>query len=92
MSPTTTAVLGGVRRAAIDVRRQLFADAVLPWVAMLTVILLTVVPLVTVLVTSVRPQNVLPLDLRPDFTLEYYPRVFANPSTYLLLWNTFKYA
>ncbi len=92
MSSTTTAVLGGVRRAAIDVRRQIFADAVLPWVALIAVALLTVVPLVAVLLTSVRPQNVLPLDLRPEFTLEYYPRVFANPATYLLLWNTFKYA
>jgi iron(III) transport system permease protein len=59
---------------------------------MLTVLVLVLVPLVAVLITSFRPQNVLPLDLRPEFTLEYYPRVFANPSTYFLLWNTFKYS
>ncbi len=92
MSSSTTAVLGGVRRAAIDVRRQVLADAVLPWAAMIAVVLLTVVPLLAVLLTSIRPQNVLPLDMRPEFTLEYYPQVFANPATYHLLWNTFKYA
>ena len=89
---STTAVLIGAKRRAIGVRRQLLADAALPWAAMLTVLVLVLVPLVAVLITSFRPQNVLPLDLRPEFTLEYYPRVFANPNTYLLLWNTFKYS
>ncbi|HEY7556357.1 MAG TPA: iron ABC transporter permease [Candidatus Binatia bacterium] len=89
---STTAVLIGAKRGAIGIRRQLLTDAVLPWAAMLTVLVLVLVPLVAVLITSFRPQNVLPLDLRPEFTLEYYPRVFANPSTYFLLWNTFKYS
>jgi iron(III) transport system permease protein len=89
---STTAVLVGTRRGAIGVRKQWLADAVLPWTAMGAVIVLAVVPVVAVLITSFRPQNVLPLDPRLAFTLEYYPRVFANPSTYLLLWNTFKYA
>ena len=89
---STTAVLIGAKRRAIGVRRQLLTDAALPWAAMLTVLVLVLVPLVAVLITSFRPQNVLPLDLRPEFTLEYYPRVFANPNTYLLLWNTFKYS
>jgi iron(III) transport system permease protein len=89
---STTAALVGTRRGAIGVRKQWLADAVLPWTAMGAVIVLAVVPVVAVLITSFRPQNVLPLDPRLAFTLEYYPRVFANPSTYLLLWSTFKYA
>jgi iron(III) transport system permease protein len=89
---STTAVLVGTRRGAIGARKQWLADAVLPWTAMGAVIVLAVVPVVAVLITSFRPQNVLPLDPRLAFTLEYYPRVFANPSTYLLLWSTFKYA
>jgi iron(III) transport system permease protein len=88
---SSTDVLVGVRRGAVGVRRQLFIDALLPWVAMAAVVVLTIVPLIAVLLATVRPQNVLPLDLRPEFTLEYYPIVFANFSTYVLLWNTIKY-
>jgi len=88
---SSTDVLVGVRRGAVGVRRQLYIDALLPWVAMAAVVVLTIVPLIAVLLATIRPQNVLPLDLRPEFTLEYYPRVFANFSTYVLLWNTIKY-
>jgi len=59
---------------------------------MSAVVVLALVPLAAVILTSFRPQNILPLDLRPDFTLEYYPQVFASPGTYVLLWNTFQYA
>lgn len=88
----TTDLLVEVPRRAAGVRRHALTDALLPWVTMATVVVLTVVPLAAVVLTSFRPQNILPLDLRPEFTLEYYPQVFGNPSTYLLLWNTFKYA
>jgi iron(III) transport system permease protein len=89
---TTTDVLVGVPRRAVGVRRHSLTDALLPWVTMAVVLVLAVVPLLAVVVTSFRPHNVLPLDLRPEFTLKYYPQVFGNPNTYILLWKTFQYA
>lgn len=86
-------VLDRVARVANGVRQHhVDAAAILPWVIVGIVVGLVIVPLLAMVLMSFRPLNVLPLEWAGGFTLSWYPEVFLDPATYLLLWNTFKYA
>jgi len=88
-----TSVLGRAAHAANGVRQhRVDTAAILPWAIVGIVVGLVIVPLLAMVLMSFRPLNVMPLEWAGGFTLAWYPEVFLDSATYLLLWNTFKYA
>lgn len=81
---------GGAMFEAVAHRVDLFK--VLPWIALAVVGWLTVMPLLAMLLITFRPQDATPFDPTAGWTLEWYPRVFLDFTTYSLLWNTLIYA